>query len=184
MLLKQTFNFAFKTPSNYLKPLAIGSFRYKSQFYLDGEKEDNAVVLADHEKNNLLERLKTIKIDVKNPNVMTKVSGIPDEHVENRRVRIYKPAKNAMQSGTFDTKLWRLDFENRARWENPLMGWTSTGDPHSNLNITFATKEDAMAYCERNGFAYEVDETHERRKLKQSYADNFSWNKRTRVGSK
>lgn len=59
-----------------------------------------------------------------------------------------------------------------------------SGDPKSNLHLWFSTKDDAIAYCERNGFHYEVDETHERRKLKKTYAENFSWNKRTRVGSK
>lgn len=54
------------------------------------------------------------------------ISGIPKEHIYTRRARIYKPSKNAMQSGTHNTQRWKLDFENRERWENPLMGWGST----------------------------------------------------------
>ena len=54
------------------------------------------------------------------------MSGVPEEHITTRRVRIYIPAKNAMQSGTFGTRKWRMDFDTRERWENPLMGWTST----------------------------------------------------------
>ncbi|KAH9392755.1 NADH dehydrogenase Fe-S protein subunit 4 ndufs4 [Tyrophagus putrescentiae] len=71
-----------------------------------------------------------------------------------------------------DTQKWKLDYENRERWENPLMGWTST------------SKEDAIEYCERHGLTYQVDEPQERKKLHKLYADNFSWSKRTRVGSK
>jgi hypothetical protein len=31
-----------------------------------------------------------------------------------------------MQSGTQSFRIWRLEFENMERWENPLMGWAST----------------------------------------------------------
>lgn len=53
------------------------------------------------------------------------VSGVPEEHIKTRKVRIYQPAKNAMQSGTNNIHFWQLDFDTRERWENPLMGWTS-----------------------------------------------------------
>ena len=56
---------------------------------------------------------------------MSLVSGVPEEHVASRIVRIYKPAKNVMQSGTNNIQHWRMSFEARERWENPLMGWTS-----------------------------------------------------------
>ena len=32
------------------------------------------------------------------------VSGVPEEHIKDRTVRIFKPAKNAMQSGTAGIK--------------------------------------------------------------------------------
>lgn len=54
------------------------------------------------------------------------VSGVPEEHIKTRRVRIYQPAKSAMQSGTNNIHFWQIDFETRERWENPLMGWTSS----------------------------------------------------------
>ena len=47
------------------------------------------------------------------------------EEMASRTVRIYKPARNAMQSGTHATRLWILDFDTQERWENPLMGWAS-----------------------------------------------------------
>ena len=46
-----------------------------------------------------------------------------------------------------------------ARWENPLMGWTSTGDPYANVGesaLTFDSEEAAKAFAERHGWQYEV----------------------------
>lgn len=115
---------------------------------------------------------------------ITNINGVPEEHTTRRRVRIFQPAKNAMQSGTNDTHNWVIEFENRQRWENPLMGWTSTGDPMSNLRLTFTTKEDAIRFADKNGWQYFAEEERVRKPLKKSYAANFSWDKRTRVGSK
>jgi len=90
-------------------------------------KEEKVLpVLVDKEREEYLEKLKTTEITIDNPNYLGTISGVPSEHTFNRRVRIYKPAKNAMQSGTNDTHKWKLDYENQERWENPLMGWTST----------------------------------------------------------
>lgn len=47
------------------------------------------------------------------------------EHVKERRVRIFVPSKNAMQSGTDNIQHWSIEFDTRERWENPLMGWSS-----------------------------------------------------------
>ena len=68
-----------------------------------------------------------VKVDV------APISGIPDEHIKTRHVRIWKPVKHAMQSGTNNTHSWKLEFDTRERWENPLMGWTS----RSAFNVDF-----------------------------------------------
>lgn len=52
-------------------------------------------------------------------------SGVPEEHIKTRKVRIYQPPKNSMQSGTDNINYWQIDFDTRERWENPLMGWCS-----------------------------------------------------------
>lgn len=54
------------------------------------------------------------------------VSGVPEEHINTRTVRIYQPPKNAMQSGTDNINFWQISFDTRERWENPLMGWCSS----------------------------------------------------------
>ena len=72
--------------------------------------------------------------------------------------RISKPAKNAMQSGTAKTREWQLDYEpEQPRAIEPLMGWTSSGDMKQQLTIRFHTKEEAVAYCEREGIALSSD---------------------------
>ena len=76
--------------------------------------------------------------------------------------RIFKPAKNAMQSGRAKTREWQLDYEpEQPRAVEPLMGWTSSGDMKQQLTLHFDTKEDAIAYCERKGVAYQVIEPKE-----------------------
>ena len=104
---------------------------------------------------------------------VTRISGVPEEHL-GRAVRIYRPARNAMQSGSHATKKWRLEFENRSGGrsalaaprrtagrsprftpraeQNPLMGWISTADPLSNQCVEFDTAEQAVAHARKNGW--------------------------------
>jgi hypothetical protein len=74
--------------------------------------------------------------------------------------RIFKPAKTAMQSGFANTKDWVLEFEpEEPSTVEPLMGWTSSGDMRQQVKLQFETKEEATAYCERHGIAFQVFET-------------------------
>ena len=73
--------------------------------------------------------------------------------------RIYKPARTAMQAGLAQTKEWVLEYEPEApRGIEPLMGWTSSSDMRSQVKLTFDTREEAIAYAERNGIPYTVSE--------------------------
>ena len=94
--------------------------------------------------------------------------------------RIYKPAKTAMQSGTAKTKEWVLDYEpEQPRAVEPLMGWTSSGDMRQQVRLGFATSEEAVAYCERHGIAYQVVEPNRASARKGlSYSDNFAFTRR------
>ncbi len=90
--------------------------------------------------------------------------------------RIYKPARNAMQSGTAKTKHWVLEFEpERPRAVEPLMGYTSSSDMASQIRLSFETKEEAIAYAERAAIPYRVSEPHEPTRRKMAYSDNFSF---------
>ena len=55
------------------------------------------------------------------------VSGAPED-LHRRTVRIYRPAKSAMQSGLHGNLYWRLDWDVRPddnRWEHPVMFWAA-----------------------------------------------------------
>jgi hypothetical protein len=94
--------------------------------------------------------------------------------------RIYKPARTAMQSGTAKTKEWVLDYEpEEPRAVEPLMGWTSSGDMKQQVRLNFDTKEEAVAYCERQGIAYQVFESTPPKRARMSYSDNFAYGRRT-----
>lgn len=93
--------------------------------------------------------------------------------------RIYKPAKTAMQSGQANTKLWVLDFApEEPRQVEPLMGWTSSSDMRQQVRLHFATKEEAVAYCEQRGLAYQVFEEKPAARRTMAYSDNFAFNRR------
>ncbi|KAI4462286.1 nadh-ubiquinone oxidoreductase [Holotrichia oblita] len=102
-----------------------------------------------------------------------------------RTARIFKVAKNCMQSGTNNTRFWRVMFDTQERWENPLMGWTSTGDAISNVQLHFLTLGDAIRHCQRNAWDYYVDRPRDVNLYKaRSYNQNFAWNRRYRVSTK
>ncbi|XP_013005607.1 NADH dehydrogenase [ubiquinone] iron-sulfur protein 4, mitochondrial-like [Cavia porcellus] len=91
---------------------------------------------------------------------ITMLTGLPEEYIRTRKVRISVPASNNMQSGVNNTKKWKMEFDIRERWENPLMDWTSTAYSLSNMVLTSGTKEDAVAFSEKkkNGWNYDIDE--------------------------
>ena len=107
----------------------------------------------------------------------------PTIHADTRRAmtaRIYKPAKTAMQSGQAKTKEWVLDYEpEEPRVVESLMGWTSSSDMKSQLRLCFATKDEAVAYCERRGIPYQVSEPKPSARRGMSYADNFAYSRRS-----
>ena len=89
-------------------------------------------------------------------------------------VRIYRPARTATQSGRAKTAQWVLEHAPRGRRAvDSLMGWTGSDDTTQQVRLSFATKEQAVAYAKRRGLAYVVDEPPPRRVRPKSYADNF-----------
>ena len=93
--------------------------------------------------------------------------------------RIYRPAKTAMQSGKAKSKDWRLDFEPAsARTIDPLMGWISSSDMNGQVRLTFETREEAVAYAQKHGIAFQLVEPKEPKKILKAYADNFATGRR------
>jgi hypothetical protein len=93
------------------------------------------------------------------------------------RVRIYKPAKTAMQSGMNYNKEWVLESEPTPKILDPLMGWTGSRDTMEQVQLRFPTLEEAKAYAEKNGWQYTVELPHARHIRPKAYADNFAYNR-------
>jgi len=89
--------------------------------------------------------------------------------------RIYKPAKNAMQSGRGRTRDWVLEFEpSAAKRPDRLMGWTGSQDMRADeVRLRFETRDAAIAFAVRHGIDYRLHEPAERAVRPKSYADNF-----------
>ena len=93
--------------------------------------------------------------------------------------RISRPAKSAMQSGIATTKEWVLEFEPAsARKPDPLMGWTSSSDMNGQVRLHFETAEEAAAYAEAHGIAFQLVQPKVRRQIIKAYADNFAFKRK------
>ena len=94
--------------------------------------------------------------------------------------RISRPAKTATQSGRAKSDRWLLEFEPETpRVIDQLMGWTGSGDMNQQIRLWFETKEDAIAYAQRRGIAFQVDEPQTAPRKTVVYSDNF---KSSRIG--
>ncbi|WP_421931380.1 ETC complex I subunit [Phenylobacterium sp.] len=93
--------------------------------------------------------------------------------------RIYRPAKNAMQSGKAKTKDWLLEFAPEdARAADPLMGWIQTKDTDGQIRLSFDTAEDAVAYAQAHGIAFQLFDPKPAKRIIKAYADNFAFNRK------
>tara|TARA_Y100000022_G_C13000075_1_gene261858 strand:+ start:38 stop:319 length:282 start_codon:yes stop_codon:yes gene_type:complete len=90
-----------------------------------------------------------------------------------KKVKIYIPNKNPMQSGNGKTDKWILEYETKDPTNNPLMGWESSSDTYTELKLEFSSKELAINYAKKKKINYEIVEPKKRKTLKKSYADNF-----------
>jgi hypothetical protein len=91
-------------------------------------------------------------------------------------VRIYRPARTAMQSGQANTRRWLLEFDPAEHQEpDPLMGWAGSGDTNRQLKLWFATSAEAVAFAEKKALRYRLEAPHERALKIKTYADNFAF---------
>lgn len=92
--------------------------------------------------------------------------------------RIYKPARNAMQSGRGKTKRWLLEFNpSERRQADPLMGWVSSGDTQTQVRLWFESREAAEAYAQRQGIDVVIHDSQMSDSPAMSYSDNFKFNR-------
>jgi hypothetical protein len=88
--------------------------------------------------------------------------------------RISEIERKTTQSGKANTGRWLLEFERRQPLRpDPLTGWNGSGDTNPQVRLTFATKEAAIAYCDKHGLGHHVVAAAPVRLKIQAYADNF-----------
>ena len=78
-----------------------------------------------------------------------------------------------MQSGLGNSEKWVLEFQTSNTGINPLMGWETSSNTLSELNLEFSTKELAIEYAKKNKIDFEIIEPQKRKTIKKSYANNF-----------
>ena len=105
----------------------------------------------------------------------------------NTHALIYRPARSATTSGKANTDRWVLRFERRSpQFVEPLMGWTGGEDMLTQVELSFPTREAAVAYAERQGLSYTVREPaaahHIHKRAKSSSAAGAELPTRPRVG--
>ena len=91
-----------------------------------------------------------------------------------KKAKIFKPTKNAMQSGLGKSDKWVIEFIVDQPGINPLMGWESSTDTLSELNLEFSSKDKAIEYAKKNKIEFELIEPHSRKIVKKSYSNNFT----------
>ena len=62
------------------------------------------------------------------------LSGMPAEH-SSRTVLIGQRPLKSVQSGTAYAHQWQITWKNAERWNNPLMGWSSSADPMAQVKV-------------------------------------------------
>ena len=95
--------------------------------------------------------------------------------------RIYQPARNAMTSGTANTKTWILEFaQASSRDIDPLMGWTGSDDTQSQVKMRFDSKDAALDYANDHGIEVQVTDPNKRKPNVRAggYGENFATNRR------
>ncbi len=89
-------------------------------------------------------------------------------------IRIYRPAKTAMQSGRARTRKWIVEFApGAAQKTDQLMGWSGGGKTNRQVRLHFDSREEAVAYAEKRGLSYQVEAPCERAIRVKAYSDNF-----------
>ena len=84
-----------------------------------------------------------------------------------------------MQSGTAKTGYWVLEYEPEKPLKiDPLMGYTSSSDARRQVRLSFETQEEAVAYAQRNGIPYRIEEAKPLHRRQVSYAENFRYDRK------
>lgn len=88
--------------------------------------------------------------------------------------RIIEVQRRTTQSGKARDGSWTLEFEReQPQRPDPLTEWNGSGDTKTQVRLRFDTKEEALAYATRKGFAVHLVPAPPVSLKIQAYADNF-----------
>lgn len=92
------------------------------------------------------------------------------------KFRIFRQAKNAMQSGKKNMQKWLVlpIEEKKIRSVNPVTGWVSAANITSQFRFEFSSKEDAIKFVQDGMLDYVVEEPKDPIMKPKSYAANFT----------
>jgi hypothetical protein len=88
--------------------------------------------------------------------------------------RIVEADRKTTQSGKAGTGRWTLEFErSQPQRPDPLTGWNGSGDTRTQVRMSFASKDEAIAYAAKYGLDYHLVPAPKSTLKIQAYADNF-----------
>ncbi len=93
--------------------------------------------------------------------------------------KIYQPSPSAMTSGRAYSDHWVLEFISRGpKRIDPLTGNTSSSDMREQLELTFESAEEAVAYAKANNIPHRVMPSHKMKRIPRSYGENFDYERK------
>ena len=95
---------------------------------------------------------------VEEARVLSVTSETPASVYAGHKALIQRNSPSAWTSGTAQARGYSIKFKHSNKWSNQLMGWQS-GDVTVDqpcINLAFESAEQAVLFCERSGWPYEV----------------------------
>lgn len=91
------------------------------------------------------------------------------------KAKIYRPAKNAMQSGRANSVKWVLEYKPVSpKTVDNLIGWQGSDDMLQEIKLRFDSEDAAISYAKKNQLDFEVIEPKNPIIKIKSYAENFT----------
>ena len=88
--------------------------------------------------------------------------------------RIIEEQRRTTQSGKAHDGRWTLEFEREQPLRpDPLTGWSGSGDTRTQIRLSFATRDEAIAYANKKGFDIHLVPAPPVKLKLQAYSDNF-----------
>ncbi len=92
---------------------------------------------------------------------------------------IRQPVPDVIQSGPRGSEEWKLEFPRTKPLEiDPLTGNIGSKDVLHEVDLSFETREQAIAYAKANNIPYRLIEKPKHKPVGRSYGDNFAFERK------